>query len=159
MNTREMQTRSLIRLLANGVGNPFAKDMIYDMFNRYLHQGDGEEQIFDKFGRSVLDILWQIKACLNDPAKPIFPVEKEIRHNIIYYLKQMNKQETLRRRIERCEDALRKEQERQHSVLNSQGWGYGMTHTRIGVSDRRENELKSRLAKLRTELASLTISN
>lgn len=68
----------------------------------------------------------------------------------------MSKQETLKRRIERCEAALLKEQERQHVVLNRQGYGYAMRHTRIGVSDRRERELKARLEKLQTELREMT---
>ena len=60
--------------------------------------------------------------------------------------------ESLKKRIARCEDSLRKEQERQHSVLERQGWGYGMRHSKIGVSNRREKELKARLEKLKSEL-------
>lgn len=67
----------------------------------------------------------------------------------------MSKIETLKRRIERCEDSLRKEQERIHAVLNRQGWGYGMTHSKIGCSYRRENELKARLSALKSQLKEL----
>ena len=56
--------------------------------------------------------------------------------------------EQLKKRIDRCEESLQKEHERQHSVLERQGWGYGMRHSKIGVSNRRERELKSRLEKL-----------
>lgn len=47
------------------------------------------------------------------------------------------------------------ELERQHEVLNRQGWGYGMKHSKIGVSNRRERELKDRLARLQAELKEL----
>lgn len=63
--------------------------------------------------------------------------------------------ESLKHRIERCENALNKEQQRQLDVLNRQGWGYGMRHSKIGVSSRREQELKARLEKLKTELREL----
>ena len=63
--------------------------------------------------------------------------------------------ETIKRRIERCEDALRKEEQRQLDVLSRQGFGYGMRHCKIGVSDRREKELKVRLEKLKLELKEL----
>lgn len=63
--------------------------------------------------------------------------------------------EQLKKRIDRCDESLRKEQERQHSVLERQGLGYGMRHSKIGVSNRRERELKARLEKLKTELRAL----
>lgn len=60
--------------------------------------------------------------------------------------------EYLKKRIDRCEESLRKEQERIHTVLNRQGWGYGMTHTKVGCSFRREEQLKDRLSKLKQQL-------
>ena len=60
---------------------------------------------------------------------------------------------TLEKRLERLEDSLRKEQERQHSVLERQGFGHAMRNTRIGVSFKREDELKEKIRKVKEQLA------
>lgn len=60
---------------------------------------------------------------------------------------------TLEKRLERLEESLRKEQERQHSVLNRQGWGHSMTHVKTGVSFRREDELKEKIRDIKEQLS------
>ena len=52
---------------------------------------------------------------------------------------------TLERRLERLEESLRKERQRQNEVLNRQGFGYAMRHGRAGISFRREDELKEKI--------------
>ena len=60
---------------------------------------------------------------------------------------------TLEKRLERLEESLRKEQERQHSVLERQGFGHAMRNTRTGVSFKREDELKEKIRKVKEQLA------
>lgn len=60
---------------------------------------------------------------------------------------------TLEKRLERLEESLRNEQERQHSVLERQGFGHAMRNTRIGVSFKREDELKEKIRKVKEQLA------
>lgn len=62
---------------------------------------------------------------------------------------------TLEKRLERLEESLRKEQERQHAVLERQGFGHAMRNTRIGVSFRREDELKEKIANIKQKLKEL----
>lgn len=62
---------------------------------------------------------------------------------------------TLEKRLERLEESLRKEQERQHSVLNRQAWGHAMTHVKTGVSFRREDELKEKISNVKKQLKDL----
>ena len=59
---------------------------------------------------------------------------------------------TLEKRLERLEESLRKEQERQHAVLERQGFGFAMRNTRIGVSFRREDELKDKIRDIKEKL-------
>lgn len=62
---------------------------------------------------------------------------------------------TLTKRLERLEESLRKEQERQHAVLNRQGFGHAMRNTRTGVSFKREDELKEKIAHVKELLSEL----
>lgn len=59
---------------------------------------------------------------------------------------------TLEKRLARLEESLRKEQERQHSVLNRQGWGHAMRCVKTGISYRREDELKEKIEKVKSLL-------
>lgn len=59
---------------------------------------------------------------------------------------------TLEKRLERLEESLRKEHDRQHRVLESQGWGHAMRCVKTGVSYRREDELKEKIAKVKSML-------
>lgn len=59
---------------------------------------------------------------------------------------------TLEKRLERLEESLRKEQDRQHRVLENQGWGHAMRSVKTGVSYRREDELKEKIAKVKSML-------
>lgn len=67
----------------------------------------------------------------------------------------MDKQESIKKKISRCEESLTKERERQSAMLERRGWGYGMRHSKIGFSTSKEDKLKSRLAQLKKELAKL----
>lgn len=59
---------------------------------------------------------------------------------------------TLEKRLERLEESLRKEHDRQHRVLESQGWGHAMRCVKTGVSYQREDELKEKIAKVKSML-------
>ena len=50
------------------------------------------------------------------------------------------------------EESLRKEQDRQHRVLENQGWGHSMRCVKSGVSFRREDELKEKIEKVKSML-------
>lgn len=63
---------------------------------------------------------------------------------------------TLEKRLARLEESLRKEQERQHAVLERQGFGHAMRNTRIGVSFRREDELKEKIRDIKEQLREFT---
>ena len=52
---------------------------------------------------------------------------------------------TLERRLERLEESLRKERQRQTKVWNSQGFGHAQRHSKAGISFRREDELKEKI--------------
>lgn len=60
--------------------------------------------------------------------------------------------EQIKKRISYYEDKLHQEQERQHAVLNRQGWGYGMRHSKIGVSTTREDKIKAKIAELKSKI-------
>lgn len=59
---------------------------------------------------------------------------------------------TLEKRLERLEESLRKEQDRQHMVLENQGWGHSMRCIKSGVSFRREDEIKEKIEKVKSML-------
>ena len=59
---------------------------------------------------------------------------------------------TLEKRLARLEESLRKERDRQHRVLESHGWGHAMRCVKTGVSYRREDELKEKIAKVKSML-------
>lgn len=63
--------------------------------------------------------------------------------------------ETLEKRLRRLEDSLLKEQERQHGVLNRQGFGHGMRHSKVGCSFRREDELKEKIDNVKRMIKEL----
>lgn len=60
---------------------------------------------------------------------------------------------TLEKRLARLEESLSKELDRQHRVLESQGWGHSMRCIKTGVSFRREDELKEKIRKVKEQLA------
>lgn len=60
---------------------------------------------------------------------------------------------TLEKRMARLEESLYKEQERQHMVLENQGWGHSMRCVNTGVSFKREDELKDKIRKVKEQLA------
>lgn len=62
---------------------------------------------------------------------------------------------TLEKRLERLEESLRKEQERQHEVLNRQSFGHAMRCCKTGVSFRREDELKEKISNVKRLLKEL----
>ncbi len=59
---------------------------------------------------------------------------------------------TLEKRLAKLEESLYKEQERQHRVLENQGWGHAMRHVKTGISFRREDELKEKIREVKEQL-------
>lgn len=53
--------------------------------------------------------------------------------------------DALERRLERLEESLRKERQRQTEVWNRQGFGHAQRHSKAGISFRREDELKEKI--------------
>ena len=59
---------------------------------------------------------------------------------------------TLEKRLAKLEESLSKEQERQHRVLENQGWGHAMRCVKTGVSFRKEDELKEKIRAVKEQL-------
>lgn len=59
---------------------------------------------------------------------------------------------TLEKRLSKLEESLYKEQERQHRVLENQGWGHAMRCVKTGISFRREDELKEKIRVVKEQL-------
>lgn len=50
------------------------------------------------------------------------------------------------------EDKLRAENERMNAVLERQGWGYGMRCVKAGVSFRKYDAIKAKIADIKSQL-------
>lgn len=66
------------------------------------------------------------------------------------------KLDKLKRKLYDLESKLYYEQGRQHEMLNRRGWGYGMTHSKIGFSTRREDSIKERIEKVKEQIKQLS---
>lgn len=67
------------------------------------------------------------------------------------------KLDKLKRKLFDLETKLYFEQDRQHQMLNNRGWGYGMTHSKIGFSTRREDSIKERIANIKQQIKELEL--
>lgn len=58
-------------------------------------------------------------------------------------------------RRDRAEEALAKETERIHNILDNQGWGHGMRCSNTGCSFKKEDTLKERIRNLNAQIAEM----
>lgn len=65
------------------------------------------------------------------------------------------KKDKLKKKLSDLESKLYDEQCKQHKQLENRGWGYGMRHSKIGFSTKREDTLKERIAKIREQIKNL----
>lgn len=65
------------------------------------------------------------------------------------------KLDKLKRKLSDLESKLYDERCRQHTNLNNRGWGYGMRHSKIGFSTRREDSIKERIKKVKQQIKDL----
>ena len=66
------------------------------------------------------------------------------------------KLDKLKRKLSDLESKLYDERCRQNKMLESRGWGYGMRHSKIGYSTRRENMLKDRISEIKEQIKQLS---
>lgn len=66
------------------------------------------------------------------------------------------KLDKLKRKLSDLESKLLDERYRQNEMLERRGWGYGMTHSKIGFSTRRENSLKEQIEKVKEQIKQLS---
>ena len=84
----------------------------------------------------------------------------ELKENATYtldgfLLRCETKLDKLKRKLFDLESKLYAEQGRQHEMLNRRGWGYGMTHSKIGFSTRREDSIKERIEEVKEQIKAL----
>lgn len=66
------------------------------------------------------------------------------------------KLDKLKRKLSDLESKLFDECCRQHQILDRRGFGYGMTHSKIGFSTTREDSIKERIAKVKEQIKQLS---
>lgn len=66
------------------------------------------------------------------------------------------KLDKLKRKLTDLESKLYDERCRQNTILNNRGWGYGMRHSKIGFSTRREDAIKERIEKVKEQIKQLS---
>lgn len=66
------------------------------------------------------------------------------------------KLDKLKRKLSDLESKLFDERCRQHEVLERRGFGYGMTHSKIGFSTSREDSIKERIEKVKEQIKQLS---
>lgn len=66
------------------------------------------------------------------------------------------KLDKLKRKLSDLESKLYYERCRQNETLERKGWGYGMRHSKIGFSTRREDSLKERIEKVKEQIKQLS---
>lgn len=67
----------------------------------------------------------------------------------------VTKSDKLKRKLVDLEVKLFEERYRQNKMLERRGWGYGMRHSNIGFSTRREDLLKERIEKVKQQIKEL----
>lgn len=66
------------------------------------------------------------------------------------------KLDKLKRKLSDLESKLYDEGCRQNKMLENQGWGYAMRHSKIGFSTRREDSIKERIGKVKEQIKQLS---
>lgn len=66
------------------------------------------------------------------------------------------KLDKLKRKLSDLESKLLDERYRQNEMLERRGWGYGMRHSKIGFSTRREDSLKERIKEVKEQIKQLS---
>lgn len=66
------------------------------------------------------------------------------------------KLDKLKRKLSDLEGKLFDERCRQNKMLERRGWGYGMTHSKIGFSTSREDSIKERIEKVKEQIEQLS---
>lgn len=56
---------------------------------------------------------------------------------------------------ERLKERLDIEMNREIDIINRQGWGYGMRHTKIGVSTSKSDRIRNRIEKIEKQIRQL----
>ena len=85
----------------------------------------------------------------------------ELKENATYTLDGFlarceTKLDKLKRKLSDLESKLFDERCKQHETLESRGWGYGMRHSKIGFSTRREDSIKERIKKVKEQIKQLS---
>lgn len=88
-------------------------------------------------------------------------IDVELKENATYSLKGFlarceTKLDKLKRKLSDLESKVLDERCRQNEMLNNRGWGYGMRHSKIGFSTRREYSLKERIEKVKEQIKQLS---
>ena len=65
------------------------------------------------------------------------------------------KLDKLRRKLSDLESKLFEERCRQNETLERRGWGYGMRHSKISLSTRREDSIKERIEEVKKQIKAL----
>jgi len=66
------------------------------------------------------------------------------------------KLDKLKRKLSDLESKLYYERCRQNEMLEMRGWGYGMRHSKIGLSTRREDSIKERIEEVKEQIKQLS---
>lgn len=66
------------------------------------------------------------------------------------------KLDKLKRKLSDLESKLFEERCKQNEMLERRGWGYGMTHSRIGFSTRCEDSIKERIEEVKEQIKQLS---
>lgn len=66
------------------------------------------------------------------------------------------KLDKLKRKLSELESKLFDERCRQNEMLERRGFGYGMTHSKIGFSTSREDAIKERIKKVKEQIKQLS---
>lgn len=67
------------------------------------------------------------------------------------------KLDKLKHKLSDLESKLFDERCRQNEMLERRGWGYGMKHSKIGLSTRREDSIKERIEKVKQQIKDLEL--
>ena len=88
-------------------------------------------------------------------------MDVELKENATYTLDGFlarceTKLDKLKRKLFDLECKLLEERCKQHETLERRGWGYGMRHSKLGFSTRREDSLKERIEEVKKQIKQLS---
>jgi hypothetical protein len=66
------------------------------------------------------------------------------------------KLDKLKRKLSDLESKLFDERCKQNETIERRGWGYGMRHSKIGLSTRREDSIKEQIGKVKEQIKQLS---